>query len=196
MTAALASIDRAFTLWIDGARHPLLDACAVLLASRWAIAAAVLLSLAAVAARPRAESRRAAVLTLLAALLAVACADGSGHLLKLLVARPRPCHTIAELHPLVGCGDSFSFPSNHAANAFALATVLALRTPRWRWIAFAAAAIAAYARLHVGAHYLSDVLAGAALGLAVGNVVARTLPMLEPGSWRAVAARTSQWPSG
>jgi membrane-associated phospholipid phosphatase len=60
-----------------------------------------------------------------------------------------------------------SFPSSHAANAFTLAWVL---SARWRrgWPAFAAlATLVAFSRLYLNRHYLSDVVAGAALGAAI-----------------------------
>lgn len=174
----------------------MLDVVMVLLGSQWALLGALLVPLAVVAADPALRWSRAIAVTLLAALFAVACADGAGHLLKLLFARPRPCHALGGLRSLVGCGDSFSFPSNHAANGFAVAAVLAHRARPWRWALFALAAAIAYARLHVGAHYPSDVLAGAALGLGIGSAVAMALPRLESRSWRGAPARSSQWRSG
>ncbi|UCC65666.1 MAG: hypothetical protein JSV36_06005, partial [Anaerolineae bacterium] len=38
--------------------------------------------------------------------------------------RQRPCTTFDNVHLLVGCGKSFSMPSNHAANAFAFAMTI------------------------------------------------------------------------
>ena len=56
-----------------------------------------------------------------------------------------------------------SFPSGHAANNFALATVLALFFRRWGWLYFVVAALVAYSRIYVGSHYPSDVVVGAVL---------------------------------
>jgi undecaprenyl-diphosphatase len=64
--------------------------------------------------------------------------------------------------------DRFSFPSGHSANAFAVATVLALTFP---WAAPAAVALAASvaaSRLVLGLHFLSDVVAGSILGFLIG----------------------------
>src|SRR5262249_24743258 len=58
-----------------------------------------------------------------------------------------------------------SFPSGHTVTAFAVALALAWFAPRLRWPLFALAALIGVSRIGVGAHYLSDVLAGAALGL-------------------------------
>ena len=66
-----------------------------------------------------------------------------------------------------------SFPSGHTATAFALATSLCMKYPRWYVIAPSAlwACSVGVSRMNEGVHYPSDVLAGAAIGagLAVAN---------------------------
>jgi undecaprenyl-diphosphatase len=57
-----------------------------------------------------------------------------------------------------------SFPSGHAATVFALATALSYFFPRWRLPLFGFAVIVGLSRIIVGAHYLSDVMAGAYAG--------------------------------
>jgi membrane-associated phospholipid phosphatase len=69
-----------------------------------------------------------------------------------------------------------SFPSGHATVAFAVSTVLAERIdhPVARLALYGLAALTAAARVHDDQHWTSDVLAGAALGLAAGfHVVGR-----------------------
>ena len=61
-----------------------------------------------------------------------------------------------------------SFPSGHAATATGLAVALAILYPRGRWLFAGLALLAALQRIEVEAHYLSDVLAGAAVGCLVG----------------------------
>lgn len=58
-----------------------------------------------------------------------------------------------------------SFPSGHATTVFALAASLALVYPRWRLPLFGFAAVIGLSRIIVGAHYLSDVMAGAYVGI-------------------------------
>jgi len=62
-----------------------------------------------------------------------------------------------------------SFPSGHSAGSAALATSLSLRYPHWYVIApsVAYALFTGFSRLNLGMHYLSDVLAGYALGVGV-----------------------------
>ena len=68
-----------------------------------------------------------------------------------------------------------SFPSGHAASAFTAATLLAggPLTPVW----FAAAAVVASSRVYTQMHHTSDIVAGAALGIALGVVARRLVPL-------------------
>ena len=62
--------------------------------------------------------------------------------------------------------DSYSMPSGHTALAFNTATMLTLQYRKW-YVAVPAyvwATGVGYARINMGVHYPSDVLAGAALG--------------------------------
>jgi membrane-associated phospholipid phosphatase len=101
-------------------------------------------------------------------------------LLKLVFHRPRP--ELAFVHL-----DTYSFPSGHAATSSATFTVMAYllggryRSTRARiWIglgAAAAIALVGFSRLYLGAHYLSDVLAGISFGVAwaAASLLAYTL---------------------
>jgi membrane-associated phospholipid phosphatase len=68
---------------------------------------------------------------------------------------------------------SLSFPSAHAATSFAGATLIGSLAPPLRPVLYAAAALMAFTRPYLGVHYPSDVLAGAAVGTAIGRVLAR-----------------------
>jgi membrane-associated phospholipid phosphatase len=93
-------------------------------------------------------------------------AVGSGYVIKELVKRQRPYLTYSEIE-LYGPKESgFSFPSNHTSSSFSTATSLSILYPKWYVIvpAYTWAGSVAYSRMHIGVHYPSDVLAGAALG--------------------------------
>jgi membrane-associated phospholipid phosphatase len=68
-----------------------------------------------------------------------------------------------------------SFPSSHAANAFALAFVLARRYRRAAVPLYALAASVAFSRMYLNRHYASDVLVGAAVGILCAWLMARWL---------------------
>lgn len=66
-----------------------------------------------------------------------------------------------------------SFPSSHAANAFAIAWVLARRWRRAGWGLFLSAAVVAFSRVYLNRHFMSDVVVGAALGMLCGWLATR-----------------------
>jgi undecaprenyl-diphosphatase len=88
-----------------------------------------------------------------------------------VVDRPRPFVAHPEIHAFLGHGADPGFPSDHATAAFAIGGVLVLRLG---WVAapvLLAALALSVARVVVGVHYPSDVLAGALLGLACAALV-------------------------
>ncbi|MDP8256937.1 MAG: phosphatase PAP2 family protein [Candidatus Alcyoniella australis] len=95
--------------------------------------------------------------------------------IKPLVGRERPCHTLEQvrlLTPEGNCSSSRSFPSAHAANLFAAAVFLSWRRRRRAWLLFPLAALIALSRVYIGVHWPSDVAAGALLGVALGTCAA------------------------
>lgn len=65
---------------------------------------------------------------------------------------------------------SASFPSGHSASAAGFAVGVAIESPAAAIVVVPLAAAVAYSRVHVSAHWLSDVVGGAALGAAVAVV--------------------------
>ncbi|MDE2059293.1 MAG: phosphatase PAP2 family protein [candidate division NC10 bacterium] len=92
--------------------------------------------------------------------------DETSQLLKDLFQRIRPCGVLNATACLRV--RSFSFPSNHAANMFALATFLSYNYSRSGFVWFLAAALVGYSRIYVGSHYPLDVLGGALWGVLIG----------------------------
>ncbi len=88
--------------------------------------------------------------------------------IKLLVRRRRPP---GEWGAIYRTTDPHSFPSGHAARSVLLAILLTAWGPAWAApLAILWAPLVALARVSLGVHYLSDVVAGGLLGLAAALV--------------------------
>jgi undecaprenyl-diphosphatase len=101
-------------------------------------------------------------------------AGGLNTAIKHLVGRARPkfMHSSSvEFSPFGGSGWD-SFPSGHAMATFAVATVLAVRFPKGRWLMMLIAMAVAASRVFRGSHFLTDIVAGAVLGVLIGAIVA------------------------
>lgn len=94
--------------------------------------------------------------------------------LKNFFQRPRPylynSNQFEQLSTNFNCS-GFSFPSGHAATAFASATILAFFDKKRGWFYYLIAFLIAYSRIFLYCHYFLDVLAGGLLGHAIGKMV-------------------------
>lgn len=90
---------------------------------------------------------------------------GVGYLLKKGINRPRPYETYPFINNYQIENDE-SFPSGSTAVAFSMATSLTLNYPKWYVVVpvFSFATAVGYSRMRLGAHYPTDVLAGAFIG--------------------------------
>ena len=105
-------------------------------------------------------------------IICIAIVDPVCHyILKPLVGRIRPCYTLHDIRLLVGCGGKFSFPSNHAANSFAIAGLISFFYRKYTAPLFTIALLIGLSRIYLGRHYPSDVLGGAIFGLLVAALV-------------------------
>ena len=80
--------------------------------------------------------------------------------------------------PMLGptCMDNYSFPSGHAAAAFAAAAVLTHYDGKQRWFYYFIAILISFSRIYLGCHYLVDVLGGALFGYLVSRIILKTSP--------------------
>lgn len=104
---------------------------------------------------------------------------------KEAVALPRPFDALAGIN-FAYTPSGYSFPSNHAAGAFAVFSAWCFRERRHYIVLLGFAAIIGVSRVYIGVHYPLDVVAGAMIGLIIGYSLAR----LELDLW---LRRASTW---
>ena len=110
---------------------------------------------------------------LVALLIPVVLAADS--LVKTLVARPRPPtgagHSVELLPQLLAkSAETFAFPSSHIALVAFLAVALGAALPKWRPLFWALVVLVALTRIYLNKHWLTDVVAGALLGVLLAEL--------------------------
>ena len=97
----------------------------------------------------------------------------SSTFLKNWVMRIRPCQVLdAKIFAdSVDCPSSFSFPSSHAVNNFAVAIFFLRLFPKYKWILLITAFLVALSRTYVGVHYPSDIFFGGLIGASIGYLL-------------------------
>ncbi|RDI60486.1 phosphatase PAP2 family protein [Nocardia pseudobrasiliensis] len=97
-------------------------------------------------------------------------------ILKVLVQHSRPGATVPDAILRNVPPTGLSFPSGHAVILFGIATLVSPYLDRgWRCVVFTIAALAATARIYLGAHGPLDVLGGAAVGITLGALLTLVL---------------------
>jgi membrane-associated phospholipid phosphatase len=179
VVVAIVAIDRPVARWVatfDPATHHVFNQTARPgLSTGWLIGAAMLALVCALAARlspaPETKQRwRSFALAPLFVFASVALAGLTTDLVKALLGRFRPKLFLIDgsygfdfLHVQA---DYLSFPSGHATTAFALATAFSLLWARPAALYFLVATGIAASRVLSNTHFVSDVLAGALVGVA------------------------------
>lgn len=93
--------------------------------------------------------------------------------LKPTIDRERPCYQLTDVRIVPpSCGGTWSFPSNHAANGMAVATVAILVTRRRAaWLLVPIIFLVGLSRVYLGVHFPGDVIAGFVVGACIGIMV-------------------------
>lgn len=92
--------------------------------------------------------------------------------LKNIYDRPRP-PVMASVHQSFTCPTDFSFPSGHAAAAFASAVILSAFDRKRRAAYYTIASLISLSRIYLGCHYFFDVTAGGTIGATISYIVLR-----------------------
>lgn len=97
------------------------------------------------------------------------------HLVKNLVGRQRP-HLSPDFqpaifNPLSFHWDYYSFPSGHSQVVFTAATMFSLAWPKFKYLFYLVATFLAFSRVVTHAHFMSDIIMGAYIGV-FGSLVA------------------------
>ena len=94
-------------------------------------------------------------------------------------ARPSLINMVGPFHfDLMALKSTYaSMPSGHAVTAFAMAVSLGWMAPRLRWPLLFLALLIAISRVVISAHYPSDVIAGAGLGVASAILLRRAFAL-------------------
>ena len=173
MLQTLNQIDQTLTLSLNGSHSLFLDGVAATATQTitWMPVAVVLLYVVI-----RNNDLRAVGTIVLAIALSILIADqGASSICKPLFGRLRPTHEPSIMYTIDVVngyrGGKFGFISSHAANTFAVATLLTLlvRGRRLAIVLFGWALLNCWTRVYLGVHYVGDLMCGALWGTLVAT---------------------------
>jgi len=112
-------------------------------------------------------------------LLSIVFAGGFAKLLKVLIGRARPIFSDPMLFNMFSTSYEFnSMPSGHTAVSFAALVMLGMLFPRIKWATWTLAIIIGVSRVYIGAHWVSDVVFGALVGMLCADFAKALLKKL------------------
>lgn len=195
MIDRIAALDEALELWFNSWHTPWADEAMMIITDRWTWVPFYVI-LAALMVR-RLGWRRALVMLVAIGVMITITDQLCATYIRPRLGRLRPCDVDNPLSAsIVSVRDyapqSYSLPSCHAANCFALATFLGLcmRRRAMTWLMFAWATVVCWSRLYLGVHHPFDILAGAAIGSAIACGIYWLTTKIRFGKRLAAAAAT------
>lgn len=188
MIETITSLDNQILLLLNGNHTPFFDELMTLITGKWIW---IPLYVVLIDFLFKKLGPKKAGLALLAVVLAIVMTDQiCASVIRPIVGRLRPCNPdnpISEFITTVNgiSPRSYSWPSCHGANTFALATLLSFvfRNRVFTASIFVWAIIVSVSRIYLGVHYPTDILCGAAFGSVFGYlslVIVNTLANVAP----------------
>ncbi len=173
MIDTLTSLDNQILLFFNGNHTAFLDEAMSLITGKWIWIPFYLILIDMLFKK---LGPKYAAMTLAAVVIAIVMTDQvCASVIRPVIGRLRPCNPenpIFEYITLVKGiqPGGYSCPSCHAANTFALATLLScvMRSRKFTTMIFSWAIIVSISRLYCGVHYPTDILCGAAFGSVFG----------------------------
>lgn len=173
MIETLTSLDEQILLFFNGNHSAFMDEAMTLITGKWIWIPFYLILIDLLFKK---LSPKYAALTLVAVVLAIVMTDQiCASVIRPYIGRLRPCNPE---NPIFGAitlvngiqPGGYSWPSCHAANTFALATLLScvMRSRKFTALIFTWAVVVSLSRLYCGVHYPTDILCGAAFGSVFG----------------------------
>lgn len=172
----LITIDTEIFLWLNSHHTPYWDVVMKMSSGKliW-----VPMYVALLFAYCRSYGWRSALLAVVLTVLAVTAADQiTASVIRPFFERLRPSNPDNPISQFVHIvdgyrGGRYGFPSCHAANTFAVATLTSLIFNRWKFTLFIYfwALLNCYSRVYLGVHYTGDLLVGSIIGTMCGSIM-------------------------
>ncbi|MDE6017730.1 MAG: phosphatase PAP2 family protein [Muribaculaceae bacterium] len=171
----ISYFDQQILLFFNGYHTPFLDELMDLITGKWIWIPFYLLLIDLLFKKVGPQK---GVLALIAVVIAITMTDQiCAHVIRPYIGRLRPCNPDNPIFSAITLvkgnqPGGYSWPSCHAANTFALATLLScvMKSRKFTLMIFSWAVVVSLSRLYVGVHYPTDLLCGATFGSFFGYI--------------------------